>query len=83
MPSRKMTFSLPETLATEFAKRVPARNRSRYVADALAHKLRERDEVLARVAEIANRSRAVSKLEREMDSLSDAVTEPWDDPLAR
>ncbi len=83
MPSRKMTFSLPENLAAEFAKRVPARNRSRYVADALAQKLRERDKVLARAAEIANRSRAVRKLEREMDSLSDTITEPWDDALAR
>ena len=83
MANHKMTFSLPEKLAAEFTKRVPARSRSRYVADALAQKLRERDQRLARAAEIANRSRAVRKLEREMDVLQDAITEPWDDAPAR
>lgn len=78
-----MTFSLPEELAAEFAKRVPARNRSRYVAEALAQKLRERDRLLACAAEVANRSRAVRTLEREMDALGDELTEPWDDAAPR
>ena len=37
MATRKMTFSLPSGLAVQFLKRVPARERSRYVADALAY----------------------------------------------
>lgn len=83
MAIRKMTFSLPETLAAEFAKRVPARRRSRYVAEVLAQKLREREKLLARAADIANRSRAVRSLERDMDALSGELTEPWDDASAR
>ena len=47
------------------------------VKDAVAQKSRERERLLARAAVIANRSRAVRRLEREMDALSDEPTEPW------
>ena len=47
------------------------------VNDAMAQKLRERERLLARAADIANRSRAVRSLEREMDGLTDEPTEPW------
>jgi metal-responsive CopG/Arc/MetJ family transcriptional regulator len=83
MASRKMTFSLPDRLASEFVKRVPVRNRSRYVADALAEKLRARDRLLRRAADIANRSGAVRRVEREMDALSDDLMEPWNDAPSR
>lgn len=83
MATRKMTFSLPEKLAAELVKRVPARGRSRYVADALAGKLKERDRVLARAAEVANRSRSVRRIEREFDALRDELAEPWDDTPSR
>ncbi len=46
MPSRKMTFTLPDDLASSFTRRVPARDRSRYVADAIAEKLAEREKRL-------------------------------------
>ena len=78
-----MTFSLPASLADRLVRRVPARNRSRYVADAVAAKLRERDRLLARAAEIANRSRAVRNIEEEFDALRDEIVEPWDDTSAR
>ena len=83
MATRKMTFSLPSGLAVQFLKRVPARERSRYVADALAWKLQERDRLLARAAEAANRSRQVRNIEREFDGLEDQLAEPWDDTAAR
>lgn len=83
MAMRKMTFSLPEHLAAELVKRVPARNRSRYVAGALSRQLRERDRVLARAAAVANRSRAVRTLEKEMEALDDEWAEPWDDSSSR
>ena len=47
------------------------------VKDAVAQKSRERERLLARAADVANRSRAVRSLEREMDALSDEPTEPW------
>lgn len=83
MATRKMTFSLPENVAAQLIKRVPARNRSRYVAEALSSKLRERDRLLARAAEVANRSRAVRSIEQEFDALEDELAEPWDDAASR
>jgi metal-responsive CopG/Arc/MetJ family transcriptional regulator len=83
MATRKMTFSLPEQLVAELIKRVPARNRSHYVAGALSRQLRERDRLLARAAEVANRSRAVKAVEKEMEALGDELAEPWDDTPAR
>lgn len=78
-----MTFSLPTNLAAPFVKRVSARDRSRYVAEALAAKLRERDRMLARAAEVANRSRRVRAIEQEFDRLGSEPEEPWDDAPPR
>jgi hypothetical protein len=80
MATRKMTFSLPTALAAQFVKRVAARERSRYVAEALAARLRERDQMLARAAEVANRSRQVRAIEMEFDKVEPEILEPWDDP---
>src|SRR5438270_272812 len=43
MATRKMTFTLPEDLAEQFVRRVPARERSKYLANALNEKLSARD----------------------------------------
>jgi ubiquinone biosynthesis protein UbiJ len=83
MATRKMTFSLPTGLAAQFVRRVSARDRSRYVAEALAAKLRERDRMLARAAEVANRSRQVRAIELEFDRLGPELEEPWDDAPSR
>ncbi len=83
MATRKVTFSLPEELLATFARRVPPRQRSRFVATALAAKLRERDRLLARAADIANRSADVRSVEREMDRLKDEIPEPWDEASSR
>jgi hypothetical protein len=82
MASRKMTFSLPEDLASSFTRRVPARDRSRYVADALADKLSERERRLIQACEIANRDSQVREIELEIDALTDAMSEPWEDASA-
>jgi metal-responsive CopG/Arc/MetJ family transcriptional regulator len=79
MASRKMTFSLPEDLASSFTRRVPARDRSRYVAEALADKLSEREKRLIQACEIANRDSQVREIEVEIDALTDAMSEPWED----
>ncbi len=80
MASRKFTFTLPQELATEFLRHVPSRNRSHYVATAIADKLREREQQLARACEAANNSADVRAIEASLDALSDesdAVQEPW------
>ena len=77
-----MTFSLPEDLASSFTRRVPARDRSRYVADALAEKLAEREKRLIQACEIANHDSQVREIELDFDALSDAMPEPWEDAAA-
>jgi hypothetical protein len=80
MASRKMTFTIPEDLAGNFVRRVPARDRSRYVAEALAAKLRERDERMLRSCEAANANPDVQAIEQEWDALADPadqIGEPW------
>ncbi len=72
-----MTFTLPDSLASSFTRCVPARHRSRYVADALARRLAEAEQRLIRSCEVANNDADVLTIEREFDALSDAVAEPW------
>ncbi len=83
MASRKITFTLPEGLASSFLRRVPARDRSRYVADAIAEKLAEREKRLIQACEIANQDPDVREIEREFDALTDAMSESWEDAPAR
>jgi len=73
-----MTFSLPEALVSTFAKRVPARDRSRYVAEAIAEKLAEREKRLILACEIANQDPEVREIERDFDAISDAMPESWE-----
>jgi hypothetical protein len=80
MPSRKLTFTLPQELAAEFLRQVPASLRSQYVAAAIADKLREREEQLVRACVVANNSTEVGEIESLFDALadeSDAVQEVW------
>ncbi len=81
MASRKMTFTIPEDVAAQFVHRIPARDRSRYVAQAIAARLREREERMIRACEIANADPDGLRIEREWDELrdeADRVEEPWD-----
>jgi hypothetical protein len=79
MASRRMTFTLPEELASRFVKRVPARDRSRYLAEALAEKLAEREGRLIHACDAANLDPEVVQIEDEFSALPDEVTEPWTD----
>jgi hypothetical protein len=44
-------------------RRVPSRNRSRYVTEAITTRLREREERLKRACEVANTSRDAGDIE--------------------
>jgi hypothetical protein len=80
MPSRKLTFTLPQDLAAEFLRQVPASLRSQYVAKAIADKLREREAQLVRACEAANNSADVRDIENSFDALTDEadrVQERW------
>jgi hypothetical protein len=79
-----MTFTIPEDLAGVLQKRIPARERSRYVSEAIAAKLREREEQIA--CEIANGDSDVLAIEREWETLlddRDRIDEPWNDAPVR
>ena len=58
-----MTFTLPDSVASSFTRRVPARDRSRYVAEAIAEKLAEREKRLIQACEIVNNDPAVREIE--------------------
>lgn len=77
MATRKMTFSVPEALAAQFVHRVASRDRSRFVSEALAARLEERDAALIRACEIANQDLDVAELEKDFDGIDDAMAEPW------
>jgi hypothetical protein len=86
MASRKLTFTIPDDLVAQFLRRVPARDRSRYVAEAIAARLRERDERLIRACEVANENADVLAIEREWDAMADKagqIEEPWNVAPAR
>jgi ubiquinone biosynthesis protein UbiJ len=86
MASRKMTFTIAEDVASQFLRRVAARNRSRYVTEAIAAKLREREEKLIQACEVANNNDDVLAIERDWDAMTDktdGVEEPWNLAPAR
>jgi hypothetical protein len=77
MATRKMTFSVPEPLAVQFLRRVASRDRSRFVSEALAARLEERNVELIRACEIANQDVDAAEIEREFDEIRDEMAEPW------
>jgi hypothetical protein len=77
MAMRKMTFSVPEQLAVQFLCSVASRDRSRFVSEALAVRLEERDAALVRACDIANQDLDVAEIEKELDGLGDQMAEPW------
>jgi hypothetical protein len=68
---------VPEPLANEFLRRVASRDRSRFVSQALAARLAERDQQLIRACEIANAEPDAVEIEKEFDGIRDEMTEPW------
>jgi hypothetical protein len=83
MAARKMTFSIPDSLARAFLKSVPSRERSSYVAEAVAARLRRQDDALIRACEIANRDEDLLAIEREFEIISSDIAEPWTDAPKR
>jgi hypothetical protein len=77
MAVRKMTFSVPEPLAVQFLRRVASRDRSRFISEALAARLRERDLGLVRACEAANQELDVAEIEKDFDGIRDVMAEPW------
>jgi hypothetical protein len=77
MAMRKMTFSVPEPVALQLLRRVAPRDRSRFVSEAVAARLEERDAALIRACEIVNQDLEVAEIEKEFDGIVDEMAEPW------
>lgn len=78
-----MTFTLPEDLAAQFVRRVPARDRSHYLAMALSEKLAEREHQLIQACEVANHDVEITAIENDFAALPEEMAEPWTDAPAR
>ncbi len=61
----------------QFLSRISSRDRSRFVSEALAARLDERDAALIRACEVANQDLDVAEIEQEFDGLDDVMVEPW------
>lgn len=83
MATRKMTFSIPADLASQLLKRVPARDRSRFLAKALEKRLREEEQALVRSCRLANQDREITAIEQEWDQIGDPIEEPWSESPLR
>ena len=68
---------MQEPLAAKFLRRVPSRDRSRFVSEALAARLEECDLQLIRACETANQDLEVTQIENEFDGIRDEMAEPW------
>jgi hypothetical protein len=75
MATRKITFTLPEEVARQFLRRVPSRERSKYLAEALREKLSAHDGLLIQACRVANNDPKVRAIEEEFDAfLLDSAT---------
>jgi len=83
MATVKMTFSLPGDLAQRLLRRIPSRDRSKYVAASLEASLRRRESDLIRACRLANQDADLLAVEQDMDELADSIEEPWDESPAR
>ena len=77
MVARKMTFSLTDELARTFVNRVPSRERSRFVEEALKARLLDEEADLIRACHAANSDPVAATEEAEWDKVQDDIEEPW------
>ena len=61
----------------QLLRRVASRDRSRFVSEALAARLEERDMALIRACDIANQELDVAEIVKEFDEIGALMAEPW------
>jgi hypothetical protein len=83
MAARKMTFSIPEDLARRLVRRVPARERSRFVVQALENRMAGEDAELVAACLAANKNPVVRREESGWVAMTSSIEEPWDDAVTR
>jgi hypothetical protein len=83
MAMRKMTFTIPDEVATPFLRVVPSARRSKFVADALRRTLKEREDTLIAACDAVNADPALNVLVDEWQAVNDLIEEPWDESASR
>ena len=83
MAMRKMTFTIPDDVATPLLRVVPSSGRSKFVADSLRKTLREREEALIAACDAVNADVELNALVDDWQAVRDVIEEPWDEPAAR
>ena len=73
MAAIEITLSLPEPVARTLVKRVPARERSKFLARAIEGSLRCQESALAQACIAANRDPKSKALENDWDHVPDEV----------
>lgn len=71
----RITLSLPDPLARHFQSAVPARQRSKLVANLLQKELAKHEDRLAAACRAANRQRALEKEIEEWQAFEDGIQE--------
>ena len=79
MAMRKMTFTIPDEVATPFLRVVPSARRSKFVADALKKTLKDREDALIAACDAVNADPALNNLVDEWQAVNDPIEEPWDE----
>ena len=79
MAMRKMTFTIPDDVATPFLRVVPSARRSKFVADALRKTLKEREDALIAACDAVNADPALNAMVDEWQAVNDPIEEPWDE----
>jgi metal-responsive CopG/Arc/MetJ family transcriptional regulator len=89
MAMRKMTFTIPDEIATPFLREVPAARRSEVVAEALKRTLasrktkQEQDAELVAACDAVNADPELNALMDDWQAASDPIEEPWNEPAPR
>jgi hypothetical protein len=79
MAMRKMTFTIPDEVATPFLRAVPSARRSKFVADALRKTLTDREAALIAACDAVNADPELNALIDDWQAVIDPILEPWDE----
>jgi hypothetical protein len=79
MAMRKMTFTIPDEVATPFLRAVPSARRSKFVADALRKTLKDRESALIAACDAVNADPELKTLVDDWQAVIDPILEPWDE----
>jgi len=71
MATKKMTFTFPEEMAVSFIRRVGPSRRSKFVVEAVAAKMHEREAAFEAACDALEGNAALASLASDMDALND------------